>query len=137
MRTCMPRQETAPGADELSATLGAAEAIWNSIIQAAAAAHPSLETEWRPSKSEFGLMCLLRQKKRTLLYMTPEPKRILIGIVLGERAVEAALASALPDDLKTLFREARPYAEGRGIRFPVTKKREIETVMELLRMKTS
>ena len=132
----MPKQATPPSVGELSSTLGAAERVWNRIIQNASEAHPPLEIEWRPSKSDFGRICLLRRKKRTLLYMTPEPKRILVAIVLGERAVEAALASELPDLIKTLLVEARPYAEGRGIRFPVSKKTDTELVMALLRIKT-
>jgi hypothetical protein len=133
----MPKSATPPHADALSATLGPAEKIWDAVIKGVREDHAPLELEWRPSTSDFGLMCLLRQKKRTLLYMTPGAKSIVVGVVLGERAVEAALASQLPQDIKDLIHEARPYIEGRGIRFPVAKQKDVSTVLELVRIKTS
>ena len=69
--------------------------------------------------------------------MTPSAKAPDRGVVLGERAVEAALASKLPQDIKDLINDARPYIEGRGIRFPVKSKKDIDAVLELVRIKTA
>jgi len=57
--------------------------------------------------------------------MTPEKRTIRVAIVLGERAVALALASGIPESIKTLIKEARPYAEGRGIRFPVSSAADV------------
>ena len=133
----MPKNVPAPGAQELADALGPAQKAWTAIVDAIGMDYPPLELEWRPSKSDFGLMCLLRQKKRTLLYMTPDAKSIVVAVVLGERAVETALASQLPQPIKDLISEARPYIEGRGIRFPVRTKKDVDIVLELVRIKTA
>jgi dihydrodipicolinate synthase/N-acetylneuraminate lyase len=117
--------------------LGSAIELWNGIIEAISEKFEPVEQEWKSSKSDFGRMCLLRQKKRTLLYLTPQKGSVLAGIVLGERAVSIALASELPDEVKTLLREARQYAEGRGIRFVITHGAEISSLVELIRIKTT
>ena len=69
--------------------------------------------------------------------MTPDKEKIWIAVVLGERAVAIAAASALPSGIKKLIAEARPYAEGRGIRFPLSSSRDIRVVTELVTIKTT
>jgi hypothetical protein len=130
MRSNTPREE------DLASELGAAEDIWNAIIALVARKFGSIDKEWRSSKASFGWMCLLRHKKRTLLYLTPEKERVRVAIVLGERAVALALASELPEGIKALIREARPYAEGRGIRFPVSSTADVFVVRDLVAIKT-
>ncbi len=72
-----------------------------------------------------------------LLCLTPEKERIWAAIVLGERAVALALASELPEDVKVLIREARPYAEGRGIPFPASSTADALIVSDLVVIKTT
>ena len=59
------------------------------------------------------------------------------AIVLGDRAVAIALASGLEEKFKNLLREARPYVEGRGIRFDVISADDVLSVVELIRIKAT
>lgn len=124
-----------PTEADLSATLGPALDVWREILAAVSERFGPVVPEWKPSKSGFGRMCLLRQKKRTLLYLTPEDGQVQVAIVLGERAAADALAGRLPEAIKELIREARPYAEGRGIRFPVSSLADVAVVAELVGFK--
>ena len=125
----------APSEADLWSELGSAQEVWRKIIDAVAARLGPIDQEWKSSKAGFGWMCLLKKKKRTLLYMTPEKEAVLVAIVLGERAVALALASEIPAGIKTLIREARPYAEGRGIRFPVSSATDVPMVDDLVAIK--
>lgn len=127
----------APSAHELASRLGGAQDVWDAIVASLAERFAPLGQEWKPSKSDFGRMCLIRHGTRTLLYLTPEKETVVAAVVLGERAVALALASDLPDAIKTLIREARPYAEGRGIRFPVPCLADAAIVQQLVTIKTS
>ncbi|MCX5971045.1 MAG: DUF3788 family protein [Coprothermobacterota bacterium] len=127
----------APSKEDLASELGAAEDIWNAIIALVTKKFGSIDQEWKPSKASFGQICLLRHKKRTLLYLTPDKEMVRVAIVLGERAVVLVLASELPEGIKTLIREARPYAEGRGIRFPVSSAADMLVVSDLVVIKTT
>jgi hypothetical protein len=121
----------------LAAQLGGAMAAWDAIVAAIEAAHGPVDQEWRSSKSDFGSMCLLRRGKKTLLYLTPGRQEVVVAVVLGERAVALALAADLPERVRTLLVEAKSYAEGRGIRFPVRSPSEAPVVAELVRLKTT
>ena len=122
---------------ELKAVLGRAGAVWSAIVRAVEEKFVPLDKEWKPSKAAFGRICLLQHKKRTLLYLTPEKGQILVAIILGERAYELAMAASLPAAIKKMFSEAKPYAEGRGIRFPVDSMSDVPVVAKLIEIKTT
>ena len=124
-----------PSEESISAELGAARALWDQVISLVAGRFGPVEQEWKPSKTNFGSMCLIKVKKRTLIYLTPDTQAVSIGIVLGERAVQLALASKVPEVIKDLIRDARPYAEGRGIRFVLTADIDANVICDLIAIK--
>jgi len=125
----------APSERELASELGAARAAWDGIVAALTERFGTMDVEWKPSKLAFGRMCLLKLKKRTLLYLMPDGGKFQVAIVLGERAVGLALAARLPARIKKLIREAHPYVEGRGIRFPVASTRDVPMIAQLVEIK--
>jgi hypothetical protein len=133
----MSTKVNSPTIAELPATLGHADALWSDIAQVVQAVVSPLDTEWKPSKTGFGRLCLLQHQGRTLLYLTPEKGQIRVAIVLGERACALAMASSLPPAIKQMFSEARPYAEGRGIRFSVSSPDDLTTINKLAEIKTA
>ena len=131
------KNSKAPSERALASELGTAQDLWKAIIAALTGKYGPIDLEWKPSKGDFGWMCLLKYKKRTLLYLTPERNSIRVAVVLGERAVGVALASRLPKAIKTMLQEAKPYTEGRGIRFPVSSPADLPVVEELVAIKTT
>jgi hypothetical protein len=115
--------------------LGRAYPMWAGIVRVVGELASPLDVAWRPSKIAFGHVCLLRHKKRTLLYLLPEEARVTVAIVLGERAYGLAMASTLSAAVKKSLSEARPYAEGRGIRVPVKTARDLATIRKLVAIK--
>ena len=122
---------------ELKAVLGSAGELWSGILHAIEEKFVPLDKQWKPSKAGFGRMCLLQHKKRTLLYITPDKDKVWIAVVLGERAYGLAMASSFPVAIKKMFSAARPYAEGRGIRFPATSLGDIPMIAKLVEIKTT
>jgi hypothetical protein len=127
----------APTDNELASALGAARPVWDRIVATVTDACGPLTQEWKPSKSDFGRMCLLKRGSRTILYLTPGGGTLHVAIVLGGRATAAALAGKLPEKIKALIREARPYAEGRGIRFPVKSAADVRLAGALVALKVA
>jgi hypothetical protein len=130
-------KRTVPTKHSITERLGTALEVWEAIVDALSAEYGVLTLEWKTSKSDFGWMCALKQKKRTVVYLTPADAAVHVAVVLGERATSRALASDLPESIKALIAEARPYAEGRGIRFSVHTVAEVPIVTDLVAMKMS
>ncbi|MFN7957481.1 MAG: DUF3788 family protein [Holophagaceae bacterium] len=126
-----------PASADLEGVLGPALPVWTGILRHAEAAYAPLIQTWKPSKTDFGRMCLLQHRKRTLLYLIPDRDSVWVAIILGERAFQLAMASSLPTDLKTLLLEARPHVEGRGIRFSIDSLADLASVVKLLEVKTA
>jgi len=137
MERKMPAKVKPPTDPELKAVLGSAGDLWFGIVHAIEEMFKPLDQQWKPSKAGFGRICLLQHKKRTLLYLTPERENVRVAIVLGERAYDLAMSSSLPAAIKKMFSEARPYAEGRGIRFPVSSLSDVARIKKLLEIKTT
>ena len=126
-----------PSEAELEAALGSAFPLWKAIVCMVEATCSPLGQVWKPSKAEFRKMCLLQSKQRTLLYLTPDLDCVWIAMVLGERAFLLTMASSLPEEIKNLLLAAKPYAEGRGIRFSIRSAKELPTVARLVEIKTT
>jgi hypothetical protein len=72
------------------------------------------------------------QKERVILYLTPQHGAFLVGLVLGERAAQGAEASTLPPLALAALAAAPKYAEGRGIRLPVTSGVQLQAAQALI-----
>ncbi len=88
-----------PQAGDLKKTLGRASAHWDNLIAHIAAEYAPLEETWNYAGRNWGWSLRLKQKKRTVLYMTSCKGHFLVGFTLGEKAVKAAHDSTLPDEI--------------------------------------
>ena len=132
-----PGPAKSPSPATLATALGNSAPLWRQLVAELTLDFPGLRQEWKSSKLEFGSLCLLKLKDRTLLYLIPRSGDFEVSVVLGERAVALALAGDLRADTKRQLSEARPYAEGRGIRFPVTKAVDVATARRLVAFKVA
>lgn len=124
-----------PQAAELQRTLGRSGARWIALVQHIETEYPPLTIDWGFAGAKWGWSLRLKQKQRTVLYMTPRNRYFVVGFALGERAVAAARAIPLDDAVLGLIDEAPRYAEGRGIRIEVRTKKDLEAVKRLAAVK--
>jgi hypothetical protein len=128
-------KSTKPGASDLERTLGRTAAHWADLIAHVADKYAPLDETWNFAGANWGWSLRLKRKKRTVLYMTPCQNHFLVGFVLGERAVEAARKSTLPDSTLAAINQARKYAEGRGIRIEIRTKKDLQIAKMLAAVK--
>ena len=115
--------------------MGRAGARWDELVAYISSEYAPLTTKWGFAGAKWGWSLRLTQKKRTVLYMTPQERYFLVGFALGEKAVRAANAIPLDESVLALIDQAPKYAEGRGVRMAVRTKRDIETVKRLAAVK--
>ena len=77
----------------------------------------------------------LKQKKRTILYLTPSTGFFYVGFVLGEKAAEAAQQAGLPEGVVCAIEDAPRYAEGRGVRLEVRTNTDLQAMKQLAAVK--
>ena len=75
------------------------------------------------------------ENARNLLYLKPLQKRFMAGFALGEKAVQAAEQSNLPDSVVEMIRRAPEYPEGRAVRVEVKTAADVKIAKRLLAIK--
>ena len=129
-------KERMPDEAALTRALGKARARWDRLCAFVRAEVPGIEELWSISggaKAGWGFR--LKDKKRVVLYLIPGERTFKAGIVLGAKATDAALASAIPDSIKDAIRAAPVYAEGRGFRIDVDSVATVAALETLIRVK--
>ncbi len=111
--------------------LGRAGTHWESLVAHIEVEFEPLDQTWTYAGTGWGWTLRLKQKKRTVLYMTPRHRQFVVGFALGERAVRAAHASDLPEGVLSLIDSAKKYAEGRAARLEVRYKKDLDAVKTL------
>ncbi|MHC4696169.1 MAG: DUF3788 domain-containing protein [Planctomycetota bacterium] len=124
-----------PRTGELAEVLGRTSKLWEELKSHLSAQYDPLSKDWGFAGQEWGWSLRLKQKKRTVLYLTPCKRHFLAGLVLGEKAVKAAHQSDLPASVLNDIDAARKYAEGKGVRIAVRVKKDLHTVEKLAAIK--
>ncbi len=91
--------------------------------------------EWRRYGKKSPWVLKVREGDRALFYITPMDGQFEVTVVLGERAVKAALAGRVREALHASIRSAKPYVEGRSIRVVVVGEADLAVVKELVEVK--
>jgi len=124
-----------PQKDELTKVLSRSAIHWVALVEQVEADYPPLDQSWGYSGAAWGWALRLRQKKRTIMYLTPCKGYFLVGFALGEKAVRAAHSSGLKKSTLDIIDSAKKYAEGRGVRIEVRTKRDRDDILKLASIK--
>jgi hypothetical protein len=123
-----------PTEAELSAELGASKALWDHLVNDLAAEH-KLAQEWNSYSKKAGWSLRMKRGDRNIVYLSPSRGCFRASFALGDKAVKAALASALPPSVIKIIKQAKRYAEGTAVRIEVTSVADVETVEKLAAIK--
>jgi len=124
-------KKSKPTQTQLDEALGLSATHWKALVEHAKGEYAPLAEEWGFSGEKWGWSARLKQKKRTIVYLTPRAKHFVAGFALGENAVAALRDAGLPAEVWQVIDEAPRYAEGRGVRLEVRTKRDLDAVKRI------
>jgi hypothetical protein len=119
-----------PTESELKAELGASKALWDELVRDLAKEH-KLAREWNSYSKKAGWSLRLKRGERNIVYLSPCHGCFRASFALGDKAVQAALASGLPQKTIKIINEAKRYAEGTAVRIDVNGQEDIPIVKQL------
>lgn len=120
-----------PSEGALQTALGVTAELWRELIRRISVRFSPLEEVWGFSSKATGWGLRLKHRERTILYMTPCKDYFLASFALGEKAVRTAQESGLPRAVLNVIDRAPRYAEGRGVRLEIRKRRDLSAVESL------
>jgi hypothetical protein len=124
-----------PSKKELAVALGKTLILWNEIAAFVQELYPAAIDEWNFSGEKYGWNYRVKDKKRAIIYLLPRANYFKAAFVFGQKAIDAINSSAISEDIKAELAAARVYAEGRGIRLDVKKKKIIKDIKLLVEIK--
>ena len=98
-----------PTTRELTTLLGESYAAFLALTRR----RPSVSREWRRYSKKSPWVLKVSQGDRTLFYASPVADAFEVTVVLGERAIAAALGGRVSKNLHPAIRAAKAYVEGR------------------------
>jgi len=137
MTSVFTDKEIKPDNLQLQKNLGSTYSYWNLISGSVHQLDPNTIGEWHYSGSKFGWHFRIKNKKRVVVYLLPRKGFFKTAFVFGKKATGIILNSNVNQDIKTQLRNAKDYAEGRGIRIDVTDDSMIRDLNVLIKIKIS
>lgn len=124
-----------PAGDQVAAVLGLALEPWKSLKGWLEDEVGVDAWEWGSSGKKYGWGLRAKASKRTVAHLIPQHEAFLVGLVLGDRAMEKARQTALAAPVVEIITGAKRYGEGTGFRLPVAPSSDLDDVRTLIRIK--
>lgn len=135
MSSALTDKSSKPDDQTLSGVLGTSFKRWIEIRNSITEQHGTTREEWKYYGAKSGWVLKLLLKKRNLFFLIPGEKYFTLGFLFGDRAVEAIENSSLPAAMIREVKDARRYAEGRGLRIDVRNRTTVSHVLKLVDIK--
>lgn len=93
--------------------------------------------EWKYYGVKNGWVLKTFLKKRNLFFIGIYDSCFRISFVFGDKAVQSILGSNVSAESKKILKDARKYAEGRGISFEVRDDKDLKDIEALIQIKVN
>ena len=120
-----------PVPPDLTKALGKAAGLWGRLIARVAQNHPPIAELWHFGGSKYGWSLRLKRRDRIVLYLIPQRGHFLVGLVLGEKALEVIRQQDLPPEILAAIASSPRYGEGTGVRLPVATSRHVLAIEKM------
>ena len=120
-----------PSDAEMAAVLGDAYPAFRTLLSRGGKG----AAEWRQYNKQSPWVLKVSERKRTLFYARPDSGSLKVTVLLGGRAVEAALAGQVSKRLHASIRNAKVYPEGRPVSVVIKRPSDLAKVEELIAVK--
>jgi hypothetical protein len=124
-----------PSDRELAIELGPSKALWDQLLTKLAKECDIRSHEWKSYSREAGWSLKVKREQRTILYLSPSRGSFMASFALGDKAIQAARQSTLPQRVVRIIDEAKRYAEGTALRIHVSRAEDIEVIKKLAKAK--
>ncbi|MFH1198167.1 MAG: DUF3788 domain-containing protein [bacterium] len=129
------QKEKEPTENDLIKVMGKSYPFRKELISFIEENFGSLVLEWKYYGQKNGWAQKYLLKKRNLFFSIPHKDSFRVGFIFGDKAVEAIEQSGLPTEIIDEIKNAKKYAEGRGIRLDIKNKKVLDSVKKLVKIK--
>ena len=137
MKSIFLDKDAEPTITDLKNAVDDTYGIWRELIEHTKGLYPAAIEEWNFSSAKYGWSYRVKDKKKVLLYLLPRDKFFKVAFVFGQKATDKVLKSSVSESIKAELRDAKVYAEGRGIRIDILDDSLSGDIKQLIAIKIS
>ena len=130
-----PDKTKRPTCHDLIEKLGPTHHFWLQIQDFVYYKYPNGLAEWNYPGKKYGWSYRIKDKRRAIIYFSPRENYFKIAFVLGQKAYDNIMNSEISMSIKDELKQAKKYAEGRGIRIDVLDNSNIAEIKKLVEIK--
>ena len=130
-----PDKAEKPTITDLKNALGKTFDLWVNLRDFVFKKYPDAFEEWHCAGAKYGWSFRIKDKKRAIIYLLPRDKYFKVAFVFGEKATQQILSCKISDEIKSELKNAKVYAEGRGIRLDIKDRSNLSDIKELIEIK--
>ncbi len=135
MKSVFTDKKVIPDTLALKKALGKTFKFWEELEEFAKQLYPDAICDWNYSGNKFGWSYRISDKKRVIIYLLPRQGFFKTAFVFGQKATDVILVSDVSENIKTEIKNAKVYAEGRGIRMDIKNAEEVNDQKTLIKIK--
>jgi ABC-type uncharacterized transport system YnjBCD substrate-binding protein len=124
-----------PSDEVVFSHLGRARALWQALFAFIRTEHPDFVETWRYYNDGKSWLLNVSRRKKTVFWLSLAGTTFRITAYFTDKARDAVLASALPDELKEQFLGQSPIGKLRAITITFRTKRDVESAKVLVALK--
>ncbi len=124
-----------PTEEDLASELGPAKAAWDQLLSNLSEQYGLVTQEWNSYSVKAGWSLRLKRGKRNILYLGPCHGSFRVAFILGDRALEAARHTRLPQRIVKTLNEGTRYPEGTMVRLDVKVPKDLAGITALTAVK--
>ena len=128
-------KEIVPNDEDLEDILKSSLDVYNKLISFLKNEYGLLTTEWKFYSKKAGWTLRISNKKRNLVFFSPNEDYFLVTVNMGVKVSKIALDSDISDNTKDLIRQAKVYAEGISILIEVRNDKDLEDIKTILNVR--
>lgn len=135
MKSIFTEKASQPTEESLFDALGELYPLWKTINDYCINLYPEATVNWHYSGEKYGWAYRISDKKRVLIYLLPRDGFFKTAFLFGQKAMNEIEISNIAESIKLELRQAKVYAEGRGIRLEVKDNNILKDIQQLIAIK--
>jgi len=128
-------KEIVPNDEDLENILKSSLGAYNKLMSYLENEYAPLINEWKFYSKKAGWTLRISNKKRNLLFLSPNEDYFLVTVNMGVKVSKMVLDSDVSDNTKDLIKQAKIYAEGTGVIIEVRNEEDLEDIKTILNIR--
>ncbi|MCL2116258.1 MAG: DUF3788 domain-containing protein [Methanobrevibacter sp.] len=129
-------KEIIPNDEDLEGVLKSSLDTFNKLISYLKSEYGSLNKEWKFYSKNAGWTLRISNKKRNLVFISPNDDYFLVNINMSVKVSKIVLdLDDVSDNTKELIKQGKVYAEGTSVLIEVRNKEDLEDIKTILNIR--